>query len=453
MRQALHIFRKDVRGSAYEIFVMLVLVTAFAVEGSGVWPQFGWLGFIIGVLPLSWWNLTASVIHAEAVPGDRQFWLTRPYSWKILLAGKISFLVVVIGPPMAIADAAILHWAGFPVVSNLGGILWQVVLQFLLLIVPAFVLATLTRSLAGFIASGLGVIVMIFFGAGLLSGEGISLWDGWGWVALAMVTVAVIFQYARHRKIAFALALCALLLPLISAHIHLPVRFPAKLMEPRAGDPALQFRLAAADQPPHTTETVRPGEITFELPVRVDGIPAGLDLRAGDAEVIVQSQDGRRSENRSPVRFMPGPHGSDANVFWETIPLPASVYDRVRSEPVQFYTRLDLTLYRPVTTLRIGRGPFEVPGVGRCWQLSDFLDCSAALRRPDRLLSIYDANGEQFQSQESVGVQAGLGPIVTFVQHLPREAATIVVAEPVAHTQRDFYLRDVVLDRYTTTRK
>jgi hypothetical protein len=114
---------------------------------------------------------------------------------------------------------------------------------------------------------------------------------------------------------------------------------------------------------------------------------------------------------------------------------------------------LDLTLYRPVTTLRIGRGPFEVPGVGRCWQLSDFLDCSAALRRPDRLLSIYDANGEQFLSQESVGVQAGLGPIVTFVQHLPREAATIVVAEPVAHTQRDFYLRDVVLDRYTTTRK
>jgi hypothetical protein len=297
------------------------------------------------------------------------------------------------------------------------------------------------------------VIVMIFFGAGLLSGEGISLWDGWGWVALAMVTVAVIFQYARHRKIAFALALCALLLPLISAHIHLPVRFPAKLMEPRAGDPALQFRLAAADQPPHTTETVRPGEITFELPVRVDGIPAGLDLRAGDAEVIVQSQDGRRSENRSPVRFMPGPRGSDANVFWETIPLPPSVYDRVRSEPVQFYTRLDLTLYRPVTTLRIGRGPFEVPGVGRCWQLSDFLDCSAALRRPDRLLSIYDANGEQFLSQESVGVQAGLGPIVTFVQHLPREAATIVVAEPVAHMQRDFYLRDVVLDRYTTTRK
>jgi hypothetical protein len=449
MRQALHIFGKDVRGSAYEIFVTLVLATVFAVEGSG---HFGWLGLFIGLLPVSWWLLTVSVIHAEAIPGDRQFWLTRPYSWKSLLGAKIAFLVVTIGPPMVISDAVILHSQGFPVASNAGGILWHMVLRFLLFIVPAIVLASLTRTMAAFIVSALGAVLAIFLGAGFMSAEGIMLWEGWGWVSVAIATIALIFQYARRSRIGLALAISAVALPLISAHVPLPARFPSNLIEPRAGEPALQFLIPDAKEIPPNTISALPGQAMIALPIQVDGIPAELDLRAGDVEVMIQERDGTAWRNNSPAGFLAGPHG-----FWETIPIPERVYERVKSQPVQIYTRLDLTLYRTATTLGIRNGPFEIPGVARCWRYTNTLDCQAALRRPDQLLFLYDANGERIEPLGALGsissVEAGLGPIVTFYEHLPREVATIVVAEPVSRLRRDFYLRDVVLEPNAITRK
>jgi hypothetical protein len=97
MRQAIHIFKKDVRYLWREIVIMLFVVAALifievrhalrwqdlAMAEAMAWNMAKYL------FPLAAWILIARLIHAEALPSDRQFWRTRPYAWKSLLAASL----------------------------------------------------------------------------------------------------------------------------------------------------------------------------------------------------------------------------------------------------------------------------------------------------------------------------------------------------------------------------
>ena len=98
MRLMLHIFRKDARRFWWEIAVTLGLLASVARMDAtrvGFIPgaMEGWLNLI---LPAVWAYLIALVIHDEALVGNRQFWLTRPYPWPALLAAKALFVLVFI---------------------------------------------------------------------------------------------------------------------------------------------------------------------------------------------------------------------------------------------------------------------------------------------------------------------------------------------------------------------
>ena len=76
----------------YEIVATLALVATyvyFSLAGSRVFPT---EPFTELLLPIAAWVLIARVIHAEALPGTQQFWLTRPYSRGSLLAARPCFL-------------------------------------------------------------------------------------------------------------------------------------------------------------------------------------------------------------------------------------------------------------------------------------------------------------------------------------------------------------------------
>ena len=67
----------------------------------------------MSLLLLAFWAfLCARLIQAEPIPGDRQFWITRPYEWSSLLGAKLLFVVVCIGIPLLAADASILGERG-----------------------------------------------------------------------------------------------------------------------------------------------------------------------------------------------------------------------------------------------------------------------------------------------------------------------------------------------------
>ncbi len=159
MRQAIHIFKKDVRNLRFEIAGVLALTLASAI--ADVWVTRVTISDqadALHLLPAAWSFLIARVIHAEAIPGDRQFWLTRPYDRRSLWAAKTLFVVAFINLPMLVAQAAILSATGLPVGGNLGGLLWAQVPLSALLVLPAAALAAVTTSPAQF---SLGVIAII----------------------------------------------------------------------------------------------------------------------------------------------------------------------------------------------------------------------------------------------------------------------------------------------------
>src|ERR1700730_16474789 len=115
MRLVLHIFIKDARRFWWEIAVMLGLLAVVARMDAtrvGFIPgaMEGWLNLI---LPAVWAYLIALVIHDEALVGDRQFWLTRPDSWRGLVAAKALFVLLFIHLSCFAADVAIVAARGF----------------------------------------------------------------------------------------------------------------------------------------------------------------------------------------------------------------------------------------------------------------------------------------------------------------------------------------------------
>jgi hypothetical protein len=162
----LHIFAKDSRQFWPEILISLALVAAFVwiypsswlvgntlavdVGGDFVKALFEqYLGGILKLLiPVSWWLLIARVIHAEALVGDRQFWLTRPYEWKKLLGAKALFLVVFLYLPLLIAQCLLLFTAGFRPLSFIPGLLFNLLLITGILVLPLMAIASVTATFA-----------------------------------------------------------------------------------------------------------------------------------------------------------------------------------------------------------------------------------------------------------------------------------------------------------------
>jgi len=59
--------------------------------------------------PLACWLLVVSVIHGETLVGHQQYWLTRPYSRKHLMAAKCLFLVAFVNLPLFVYQFVILR--------------------------------------------------------------------------------------------------------------------------------------------------------------------------------------------------------------------------------------------------------------------------------------------------------------------------------------------------------
>src|SRR5438105_2257009 len=107
--QTIHIFRKDARYLWREIGLFIALTALFA------WRDYLWAEVLLSVSAVF---LIARVIHAETLPGDTQFWLTRPYHWTSLLAAKILFILIFLNVPIFFARMHILAVAGFPLLSQ-----------------------------------------------------------------------------------------------------------------------------------------------------------------------------------------------------------------------------------------------------------------------------------------------------------------------------------------------
>jgi hypothetical protein len=513
MRQALHIFKKDVRQFWYQILLVLAVTTMFAYAdivpwasvpnhvplfamnakplispdvdsfaGIGAFTSFDDGSMLSELIVLAWCCLIALVIHAEPIPGDRQFWLTRPYDRRSLWGAKTLFVLTFVNLPMLVVQATVIAKDGFPVASNLSGLVWEQVLIVTLIALPAMAIATVTRTMTQFVfllflaasaVSGFAILLMIpflpFFSPWYLEGHrmGALSWlqDFVGTAAMGATAFGILFlQFMRRRTwtsrvLAVTGATVGLTAfwfvpwsPIFAVQSHLSRHFDGSLRaEISRPQPSNLPRYGTTD--------------TLDLPIRIAGLPAGTLLACEAAAIRVESASGS-TWHSGVIRFNPDelPIGSRISQAPDGCRVRAIVanafFNSNREQQVRIQGALYVTVFgdEHSMSMRPSAEPVNVPGVGLCRAtLSEegvpAMLCRAAFRWPPRLVWVRDdtGRGEVFAETMSYSpfpAELNISPVESYWARASLNQsgdATIVTQEPIAHVRTDVELRDVRL--------
>jgi hypothetical protein len=301
-QQTLHIFKKDARHLRREItLVALIAMTfaalharaLFAAKGSG-------LGEL--ALAVSAAFLIGRLVLAEAIPGDRQFWVTRPYRWQSLLGAKLLFIVVFVGLPIFLAQLLILIIDGFPLLSNFPGLLWSQVLLLTFIWLPIAAIAALNSGFAPFIFSQL-IVLAAAVGYGEVMPPSPPRLGGVEWVsesiaavALVAIAAAVLFTQYKSRRNVFSrwlaiggVAMGAVLLAIFPWTLALTVQSHFS----KTPELASSISVALDRDSDRPVWMPRSPKISFHVPVTVQGIPTGTEILADALNISLRSRDGR----------------------------------------------------------------------------------------------------------------------------------------------------------------
>ena len=399
MPQAQWIFRKD--------FLRLwgVLAVAIPLEVLARWadssPAAAPMQFITGLFEfLAQWFLVVSLIHEEAVPGDRQYWLTRPIGWKDLLLAKAAFVLLFIHLPCFLTDVVTLAAHGQSIIRFFPLLLTcQFFILALDVLLPAAI-AAVTATLARFVWLCLALLVGFGFLVSVSSSYSPSGsdWGGVEWfrstiVAALLVAIGVtvlLMQYARRDTRVSRCILVAI--PLVLALSfwmpgwHAAFAVQARIGPRRADASAVRMSFNPA-RDPHTAPQGgafwgnRLRQTPSFLPVRVDGIPAGMELYSDRATVTLTTSDGRTwksgwdslhklsrfSNNRGPSlqeeQFL-----APGDECWQYLNIDSSFYAALRA-PVRMQITWALTLFSEPEVTTLGYGLRSVLGGGSCWSV------------------------------------------------------------------------------------
>jgi len=471
MRQALHIFKKDARYLWYEIALLWLFVSAFAA--LHIRTKFAYLsGLMEVVLVVGAVLLIGRVILAEAITGDRQFWITRPYRWQSLLGAKILFVILFVNLPVFAAQFFILLIDGFPLVSSVPGLLWSQLLLFACVALPFAAIASLSSGIAPFIVSQL---IVLAFGASMLAlfapfgtrALGSLDWVRYsiGLLAVCAIAVPVLFiQYRSRRTLlsrwvaAGGIALGAL------AFMAMPSSFALAVQSGLSKQPSLgsSIRASFGAVPELQFSTGQaPGKIAMVFPIVLRGLPEGTDVQGDVFSISLQSPADCSNFSRTPISA--GVATIHVNCFIDT-----KLFGQQRDRPVTLRASLYFTLFgnRQSRTMPFNSDFFNAPAGLQCAAESDGLRtawnvrCRSAFRWPARLVYERLGNSDDNSIPQSVSyspfpADLSIDPLETHHSStsMPEPApatrnVTIIAEEPLAHLHRDIVARAVQLDDF-----
>jgi hypothetical protein len=471
MGQARHIFLKDVRYLRYQILLVVLLAFGLAWTGRALGPRaVGGPGPIDILLLAAASFMIARLIHAEAIPGDRQFWLTRPYQWKSLLAAKLGFIVAFVHLPVLLAHLFIVVLNGFPLLRNLAGLVWTQLLIAAFVSLPVAALAAMTGGLVPFVVAGITVIAVV-------SGAYYSLpfaqatlgpvdWVRSSILFLAFLAIAIpalYVQYKRRRTIfsrAFALSGLA-----IAAIVYLSIPWPlAFAVQARLSKAQFDTKNLTIVLDPLIRPTRGPGGnrlVEIVLPITVRGVPSDLDFRADGVSVWLQSAGGRswKRDFYEPAGDSRTESEERTVILRNASPISSQEHEVLRQGPVTARVTLFLTAFgKPrAQTIALQQQPVNVMDGLQCFEAGRQGDvlCRSAFRWPS---SIIDArvtgstasSFTQFISYSPFPANLTLNPVETrwasaYTATKPLEVreVTISLKEPIAHVRRDLELTNV----------
>jgi hypothetical protein len=424
MKQVLHIFAKDVRHLWGEIFLSVAITAAFAWIYPNQWLAAAmiWTGrhsapyvssyapysveimakVLTGLVPVSWWLLISNLIHDERLIGDRQFWLTRPYEWKNLLAAKMLFLLGFLYLPLLIAQSYLLAVAGFSPLAFVPGLLFNLVLISCGFVLPLVVLATVTSNFARMTLVVLGVILLIALivaNSTRVNMEWIMLPGESGlFIALliALCAAAVVSQYATRRTGVSILLLTALPIAYFSIGsfiTHSQTLINSAYSIPATGNPApvqLSYDPSAPLQPVAYVPRW-PNEVGVEIPLEISGMANQSVVIPDAVSATIESPNGFRWDSTwqliYAMKFTP-----DMKTARVGFAMPRPVYDKLKALPLNVRLTLLLTQAQvgAVTRISLPSHSFQVSDFGVCSPQASLADpdeisgisCLSALREP-----------------------------------------------------------------------
>jgi hypothetical protein len=493
MNQAIHIFRKDVRHLWPAVSVALaiqVLFTTFEMQphrDQFITPASHSAETLVDfLLPLAWWYLIVALVHEEPLPGDRQFWVTRPYSWKSLLTAKVLFIFAFINLPVLIADCFILTAQSFSIVEHWEGLLWRQVPFTVSILVPPLALASLTRNLGQVIVAILLVILRIVVNSIPFENAFPRGSTGMEWiqataddaVLLFVLSAVILIQYRSRRTwLARTLTVAFVILPGFSIPLRWQLDWQARVKAPGIDVSGIKILFDASRgrrKPLARTRGVKTVNLAF--PVEVKGAPNGVDLVSGGAKVVIR--ESARTVWSSD--FAGAALERDKAGYWETMVIPANIFAAVRNQPVTIRMRPVLKAARCTEF----RAPLEVggtviPGVGICesrqWRSQVLsVQCRSALApaRRTRVHADYpgwddpDPDGrprEQITGELSdppFPAGLSLSPVHTWpvfslagndlaaAKNYPDTHLVFEVEHPAAHFQTEIEMKEVQLEKY-----
>lgn len=413
MKQILHIFAKDVRRFWPEILASLALVAAFIVLHSYIWAasmQYsggavsfggtlgllkGLYGFLVVLIPVGWWLLITRTVHEERLVGDTQFWITRPYQWKSLLASKLLFIVAFVYLPLFLAQCVLLAEEGFAPQPHIPELLWNLLMITASVVLPLIALATVTSSfsrmtltiLGALLAIGAVATVTAFATTNQISSpwsDRISLV-----LEIALCIAAVLLQYglrktwlARVLVIAFPVLVCAL------AFIA-PDQLMMSRIYPVAGaNSPVQFThspsvLRPSDSGSMTGSSNRNGNNWYRIrvPLELSGITDGNGIISEGVQATIDAPDGfhwRSKWQPQSITYLPGDKFGAADIA-----VPSALYDKYKSTPVTVHLDLALTQIKAsrTTNVPLSRQEVHVPEVGICTWTKEvgMINCRSAI--------------------------------------------------------------------------
>ncbi len=477
MRQALHIFNKDARHLRWELGVSLLFLAAFVYTQvhRSILREVN--AETMSYLLLAFWAfLCARLIQAEAIPGDRQFWVTRPYEWRSLLGAKLLFMVVFIGVPLLVADAVVLGMSGFSVASYLGGLLWSLILIIASTLVAFCAFATLTRGLTEWMLAAI-VTVAVDYVIAVMANE--KRWGGvewirdYGYVAIMFLVALVVLlgQYKRRRTMTYIVVMAV---GLFGSSIFInysrsswAFELETRFSTPKVDPSPIRIAPGAAEHAiPHTDPSLgRQQVVVLAIPVDLSGLREGQDLISDEVRIAIRndngeiwSRQGRQLNGSNYLRHLL--KGYDV-----LLQVDRPAFEKANGGAVDIRLTLYLTMLRdlPSRTIRAGAGAVDVPGVGRCQSFADegqgqgWIGCGSPLRAPPNVLTVYlgDERRDRFQIGTSYSpfpadANSAIVPLVQYFHSGPRDSASAILTslEPVAHFRRELDLLNVHLTDY-----
>jgi len=408
MKQALHIFAKDAWRFNAEIVASLAITLMFVKFYPHAWgfpvgiELYRWVPVtLVALMMVSWFVLIARAMHAETLIGDRQFWVTRPYRWRSLLAAKVLFVLAFVVLPFMAAQCLMLHKAKFHPFAYMPGLLFNTAMTISVIVLPLMLLASITKSFPKML---LGLLFVAMYGAALGYSQDLMPANGsfsngpsswWSFVLVFGVMLAVLaYQYATRRTLVTRLLVVAVGLVVFGMAVFSTDDrdINKAYMERQAsGLSGVQVVMRPDGDGGVAVDPDNTREVELTLPLDVSGVEAQTAIRADYAKVVIDGPAGQHWESHwqtNDSTWLAGETGDRDSV---RLKISRKFYEQMKDVPVTIKLSLALTKLQAgtMTSMTLPEGEFKTPGGSICSNKDGFiseLSCRSPLRQPPLML-------------------------------------------------------------------